>query len=109
MFHATIAASREVDTRRREPRAGLEADVALRAFGATAVDARLLNISSHGFMAETDAEIGAGNRIWLTLPGGTRANALVIWTRGARLGGEFLAPIDPLAVITAAGHAQHRS
>lgn len=108
MFHASITPAKS-DTRRREPRAGLAADVALRAFGATAVDARLLNISSHGFMAETDAEIEADTRVWVTLPGGTRANALVIWARGARLGGEFLAPIDPLAVITAAGRAAPRS
>ncbi len=69
------------------------------------VDARLVNISSRGFMAETKAIIEAGSRIWLTLPGPGRVNALVVWTRGGRIGGEFAQPIDPLTVFQAIGQA----
>jgi hypothetical protein len=46
-----------------------------------------------------------GSRVWLTLPGAGRVNALVIWARNGRIGGEFAETIDPLAVIHAAGEA----
>jgi hypothetical protein len=83
----------------------VEAEIPLRQLGQTAVDARLINISSRGFMAETKALIQAGARIWLTLPGSGRVNALVIWARNGRVGGEFAQPIDPLCVFQALGEA----
>ena len=106
MIHAKIAIDTSPEQRRREPRASVEAEIPLRQLGETAVDARLVNISSRGFMAETKAEIEAGSRIWLTLPGPGRVNALVVWARSGRIGGEFSAPIDPLSVFEALGHAQ---
>ena len=93
------------DARRREARLDACADVSLRQLGASAVGARLINISSNGFMAETDAGIEAGARVWLNLPGLNRVNALVVWSHGSKLGGEFSAPIDPLAVLNAIGQA----
>lgn len=105
MIQAKIAIDSSQDQRRREPREAVSADVPLRQLGETAVDARLVNISSRGFMAETRAEIGAGSRIWLTLPGPGRVNALIVWARGGRIGGEFSAPIDPLSVFQALGQA----
>jgi hypothetical protein len=35
-----------------------------------------------------------GWRIWLMLPGRDRANAIIRWTAGDKLGGEFSEPID---------------
>lgn len=99
MIHATIAP----DTRRREPRAEITAPVTVRELGSAAVEAGLLNISSHGFMAETKSEVTAGSRIWLSLPGLARVNALVKWTKGGRLGGEFAEPINVLEVFHAVG------
>ena len=93
------------EPRRRVPRVAVPVDVSMRKLGATAVDARLINISSHGFMAETKAVIEPGVRVWLCLPGLPRVNARVLWTRGSRLGGEFAVPIDPLIVLQAIGHA----
>ncbi|HJQ16515.1 MAG TPA: PilZ domain-containing protein [Allosphingosinicella sp.] len=93
------------EPRRRAPRVGAPADMAMRKLGTTAVDARLINISSHGFMAETRAAIEPGVRVWLCLPGLPRVNALVLWARGSKLGGEFAAPIDPLVVLQAIGQA----
>ena len=69
MIHAQISIDTTTDPRRSEPRVPVEAPVPIRQLGQTAVDARLLNISSRGFMAETLAIIDAGSRIWLTLPG----------------------------------------
>jgi hypothetical protein len=56
-------------------------------------------------MAESNARIVAGSRVWLTLPGMPRVNALVIWAKNGRLGGEFADPIDPLQVLQAIGQA----
>lgn len=103
MINAKILAEMEVEPRRCEPRLTLVTDVPLRELGQAAVDARLINLSSRGFMAETDALIDTGSRVWLTLPGLSRVNALVLWARNGRIGGEFATPIDPLEVLQAAG------
>jgi hypothetical protein len=106
MLHSQIPLQQESpDARRREPRLDASADVSLRKLGASAIGARLINISSNGFMAETEAGIEAGSRVWLTLPGLNRVNALVVWSHGCKLGGEFSAPIDPLLVLNAIGQA----
>jgi len=103
VINAKISAAGTSDARRREPRLEIEAEVPLRELGREAVDARLINLSSHGFMAETQALIEAGSRVWLKLPGMARANALVVWSRSGRIGGEFAAPVDPLKVFQALG------
>lgn len=105
MIHAKFAHDPDAEIRRRETRVEIEAAVPLRELGHPAVDAKLLNISSHGFMAETDALIEPGSRVWLTLPGLSRANARVVWSRNGRIGGEFAEPIDPLEVFQAIGRA----
>lgn len=92
---------------RRDARVEAAAEVGLRALGSNGVDAQLINISSLGFMAKTDAEIRPGSRVWLTLPGVSRVNALVVWSKGGKLGGEFAAPIDPLKVLQAIGNRSH--
>ncbi len=56
-------------------------------------------------MAETDALIEPGSRVWLTLPDAGRINGLVLWAKNGRVGGELAGPIDPLAVIQAAGES----
>ena len=103
MFLTQIAPDQSGEPRRTETRLAVSASIGLRPFGATGADARLLNLSSRGFMAETDADIAKGARIWLTLPDGNRASALVVWTKSGRLGGQFTQPIDPLAIFQALG------
>ena len=105
MIHAQITIDTSTEPRRCEPRVPVTAEIPLRQLGQTAVEARLVNISSRGFMAETLAIIEVGSRIWLTLPGAGRLNALVVWARNGRVGGEFAQPIDPLSVFEALGHA----
>ena len=101
MLHVRIVAEAEIETRRREPRSEVSARAPLRPLGATAVAARLVNISARGFMAETEALIAPGSRIWLTLPAAGRVNALVVWARSGRIGGEFAETIDAAAVLGA--------
>jgi len=101
MLHARITIDQA--EQRRELRSPLSASLTLRELGCTAVEARLLNISSRGFMVATEALVEPGARLWLNLPGAGRTNGLVIWAAGGFIGGEFAEPVDPLAIIEAAG------
>lgn len=76
------------------PRVPVELDVQMRELGASGVEARVLNISETGFMAETDAHFEVGSRVWLILPGRERANAVVRWTAGDKIGAEFAEPLS---------------
>jgi hypothetical protein len=105
VINVSIAADLGPETRRREPRVSISAAIPLRELGQGAAQARLVNLSSRGFMAETEALISPGARVWLTLPGQSRVNALVVWARDGRVGGEFAEAIDPLAIFQAAGQA----
>ncbi len=90
---ARIAEASDQDDRRSERRLTVELDATMRELGASGVEARVLNISDRGFMAQTEAHFEVGSRIWLILPGRERANAVVKWTAGDRLGAEFAEPL----------------
>ena len=94
MIKARIADASDPGDRRRFQRLPLEMDVKMRELGADGVEARVLNISEHGFMAESDAQFEVGSRVWLILPGRERANALIKWTAGDKIGAEFFEPIS---------------
>ena len=92
MIRARIA--EDDGDRRRAPRHPVELDAKMRELGATGVEARILNISASGFMAEADGSFDVGTRVWLMLPGRDRANAVVKWTAGGKIGAEFAEPIS---------------
>jgi hypothetical protein len=94
MMKARIAEAPDESDRRRSPRIPIELDVKMRELGESGAEARVLNISEHGFMAESDAHFEVGARIWLILPGRERASAVVKWTAGDKLGAEFSEPIS---------------
>ena len=77
------------DDRRRAERLPVEIDAKLRELGNTGSEARVLNLSDTGFMAETAEEFLVGARVWLILPGRDRANAVVRWVEAGRIGAEF--------------------
>ncbi len=104
MIHAHIEPEYELEPRRREPREAICAEVGLRPFGAAGSPARLVNVSSRGFMARSNALIEPGTRVWLTLPGLPRVSAMVHWSKGGRLGGEFASPVDVLKIFQSAGN-----
>jgi hypothetical protein len=83
-----------VAERRRADREPVKVDARVRELGSEGCGARVLNISSTGFMAETTDEFEIGARVWLILPGRERANAVVRWSNGERIGAEFAEPID---------------
>jgi hypothetical protein len=44
-------------------------------------------------MAISDTQFEVGSRVWLMLPGRERANAVIKWIAGDKLGAEFAEPI----------------
>jgi hypothetical protein len=71
----------------------------LRELGSEGCEATVLNISATGFMAVTSEEFTVGARVWLILPGRERANAVVRWIEGDRIGAEFAEPIDTAGLL----------
>ena len=94
MIKARIEEARDPTDRRRTSRHPVEIGARVRELGTEGFEARVLNISETGFMAEADGEFEVGTRIWLILPGRERANALVRWIAGSRIGAEFAEPIS---------------
>ena len=92
MIKARIA--EDHSDRRRYTRVSVELDAKMRELGAGGVEARVLNISESGFMAIAEGQFEVGSRVWLMLPGRERANAVVKWIAGAKLGAEFAEPIS---------------
>ena len=90
---ARIAEDRS-DERRRSPRLPVELEAKMRELGASGVEAKVLNISKQGFMAESEARFEVGSRVWLMLPGRERANAVIKWTAGDKIGAEFAEPLS---------------
>lgn len=80
--------------RRRLPRFPVDIEAKMRELGATGVEAKVLNISESGFMAESEARFEVGSRVWLMLPGRERANAVIKWAAGDKIGAEFADPIS---------------
>jgi hypothetical protein len=80
--------------RRQFSRHPVAIEARVRELGATGIEARVLNISESGFMAQSEVHFEVGSRVWLMLPGRERANAVVKWTAGDKLGAEFAEPIS---------------
>jgi hypothetical protein len=92
MIKARIA--EDHSERRRYSRHSVELEAKVRELGASGIEARIVNISESGFMAEADGHFEVGSRVWLILPGRDRANAVIKWTAGDKLGAEFSEPIS---------------
>lgn len=82
------------DERRSVERQPVELGARMRELGANGVEAKVLNISQHGFMAVAEGRFEVGCRVWLMLPGRERANAVVKWAVGDKIGAEFADPIS---------------
>lgn len=94
MIKARIANATDPTDRRRSPRLPVEMEARVRELGSEGSEARVVNISDTGFMAESVGDFEVGSRIWLILPARERASAIVRWTAGDKLGAEFSEPIS---------------
>ena len=94
MIKARIEEARDSSDRRRNSRQSVDLGARVRELGTEGFEAKVINISETGFMAEAEGEFEVGTRIWLILPGRDRANALVRWIAGRRIGAEFAEPIS---------------
>jgi hypothetical protein len=96
MSFVTISARIAEDhrERRRDTRLPVDLEVKMRELGAEGVEAKVLNISEGGFMASAEGAFEVGSRVWLILPGRARANAVVKWTAGTKIGAEFTEPLS---------------
>ena len=94
MIKARIANAPDPADRRRSARTPVALDARVRELGSEGTEARIVNISETGFMAESSGNFEVGSRVWLILPGRDRASAVVRWTAGDRLGAEFAEPIS---------------
>jgi hypothetical protein len=96
MSFVTIKAriAEDQDERRAAPRLPVELEAKMRELGASGVEARIVNISERGFMAIAEGRFEVGSRVWLMLPGRDRANAVIKWTAGEKIGAEFAEPIS---------------
>ncbi len=94
MIKARIANVVDPTDRRRSPRLAVEMDARVRELGSEGSEARVVNISDTGFMAESTGDFEVGSRVWLILPGRDRASAIIRWTAGDRLGAEFSEPVS---------------
>ena len=92
MIKARIA--EDPSDRRRDPRQPVDIEARMRELGANGIEAKVLNLSERGFMASTAAHFEVGSRVWLMLPGRDRANAVVRWIAGEKIGAEFAEPIS---------------
>lgn len=93
MLRARVAQEGNNAERRVATRYPVDLDARVRELGSEGSEVKLLNLSTTGFMAESDGEFEVGSRVWLILPGRERANAIVRWIAGHKIGAEFAEPI----------------
>jgi hypothetical protein len=81
---------------RRSRRVTLQEVTNLRSTDQRAVEIRVCDLSTSGFMAECMRPVLIGSYVSLDLPGIGPVNAQVRWQVGGRMGGKFLDPISLL-------------
>ena len=93
MIRARISEVADGSERRRADRLPVAIDARVRALGEEGSEARIVNISETGFMAQVSDVYEVGSRVWLMLPGRERSNAVVRWIAGDKIGAEFAEPV----------------
>lgn len=70
----------------------------LRDPGATLVEVEVRDLSTDGFMAETDLKLEAGATVWLKLEGLEPQNSRVVWAEDGKVGFQFATPVHPATI-----------
>ena len=76
-------------------RVAVELGAGLRRRGAHGVAIRIVDLSTHGFRAETHLDLSEGADVWLRLPGLEATQARVAWVKGYVIGCAFERPLHP--------------
>jgi hypothetical protein len=79
---------------RSSARACVSMETTMRELGDNGSGAHVLDLSSEGFMAESDGRFVTGSYVWIKLPDVGLVSAKVIWSRGGRVGARFTAPLS---------------
>ncbi|HWW64619.1 MAG TPA: PilZ domain-containing protein [Sphingomonadaceae bacterium] len=80
---------------RRTPRYSARFDASLRRREGKPATVTILDLSTHGFRAETAAMLQPGAQVWLRLPGLEASLATIAWTDDIQIGAEFVRPLHP--------------
>lgn len=97
MSRAQLAILPVVEGRQAERRV-VNLAARLRDPGATVGDAEVLNLSTDGFMAETDITIEPGTFVWLKLAGLEPQNCRCVWVEDGKAGFQFTTPLHSTTV-----------
>lgn len=73
----------------RDPRASVDIDAVIRPESGAGVEARVLNLSWHGFFAECSAPLAIGATVTVSAPALGELEAQVRWALGNRIGAHF--------------------
>lgn len=87
-------------------RVRVELGAGLRRRGAHGVSIHILDLSTHGFRAETHLDLYEGNDVWLRLPGLEACKARVAWVQGYVIGCAFERPLHPAVLEMVVGKAR---
>jgi hypothetical protein len=79
---------------RKSARTGVTGTARLRPQNLYAVEVRICDVSTGGFMAECSEPVRIGSYVSLDVPGIGPVHAQVRWQLGNRMGGMFLDPIS---------------
>jgi hypothetical protein len=93
---------------RRAARAPTRLEAPLRRREGRPAKAIVLDLSVHGFRAETTGLFAPGTQVWLKLPGLEASLATVAWTDQIQIGAEFVQPLHPAVadrIVAQAGGA----
>jgi hypothetical protein len=71
--------------------------------GSGIIDVTVHDLSTNGFLVETEAPLSVGSEILLDIPGAGSVAAEVAWNSGNFFGGQFQTPMSPSAVTAAFG------
>jgi hypothetical protein len=92
--HAQLAILPVIDGRSAERRI-VNFAARLRERGARIIECEVRDLSTDGFMAETDLALEPGAIVWLKLGGLEPQNSKVIWAEDGKTGFQFTNPIHP--------------
>ena len=91
----SVAAETPEQKGRVSERVTIEMPAGLRQRGAAGVSVQVMDLSTHGFRAQTHLELEEGADVWLRLPGLEPCHAKVAWAKANFVGCRFERPLHP--------------